>query len=240
MPSPPHGIQEYCRFVKCSANRLWRAVPATLIVAFAACVLAPAAALAGTPDQQQTDSSGGFVSIWMGQSAAQTFTAGLSGRVDQVDLHLGTNGATPIAPLSVEIRDASGGSPGSSVLASQSVPAFSAIPAFRSIKFAAPAPVVAGTRYAIVAYSGADFSFLYQWSQSVTADPYANGAGFRTLSSPPSGAWMPVTGDFAFKTYVAPATTPTGQRAVALKKCKHKHSKKKRKKCRKRAKLLPV
>jgi hypothetical protein len=240
MPSAPHGEQEYCRFVTCLANRLRRAVPAALVVVWAACALAPGAALAGTLDQQQIDGSGGFVSVWMGQSAAQTFTAGISGGVDQVDLHLGTNGGTPIAPLSVEIRGASGGSPGSLVLASQSVPAFSAVPTFRSIKFAAPAPVVAGTQYAIVAYSAADFSFLYQWSQSVTADPYANGAGFRTLNSPPSGAWMPVTGDFAFKTYVVPATTPTGQRAAALKKCKHKHSKKKRKKCRKRAKLLPV
>jgi hypothetical protein len=32
---------------------------------------------------------------------------------------------------------------------------------------------------------------------------------------------------------------PTGQREAALKKCKHKHGKK-RKKCRKKAKLLPV
>ncbi|MDX6616381.1 MAG: hypothetical protein QOD60_1472 [Solirubrobacterales bacterium] len=36
------------------------------------------------------------------------------------------------------------------------------------------------------------------------------------------------------------APTPTGQRAAALKKCKKKHSRKKRKKCRKKALLLPV
>lgn len=35
-------------------------------------------------------------------------------------------------------------------------------------------------------------------------------------------------------------TGPTGQRAVALKKCKKKHSKKARRKCRKKAKNLPV
>ncbi|MDX6616502.1 MAG: hypothetical protein QOD60_1593 [Solirubrobacterales bacterium] len=206
----------------------------------AACVLAPGAALAGTLDQQQTDGSGGFVSMYVGQSAAQTFTAGLSGGVDQVDLDLGTSGGTPTAPLNVEIRDVSGGFPGILVLASHSVPAFSGAPAFMSINFATPAPVVAGTQYAIVAYSGADFSNVYTWSQSTTADPYAGGAGFRTLSSPPSGAWMPVTGDLAFKTHVVPPMTPTGQRAAALKKCKHKHSKKKRKKCRKRAKMLPL
>jgi plastocyanin len=38
----------------------------------------------------------------------------------------------------------------------------------------------------------------------------------------------------------APATGPTGERAAALKKCKKKHSAKKRKKCRKRARKLPV
>jgi hypothetical protein len=36
------------------------------------------------------------------------------------------------------------------------------------------------------------------------------------------------------------ASTPTGQRAAALKKCKKKHSKKARKRCRKKAKKLPV
>jgi hypothetical protein len=39
---------------------------------------------------------------------------------------------------------------------------------------------------------------------------------------------------------VAQPTPATGQRAAALKKCKHKHSKKKRRKCRKKAKLLPL
>ncbi|MDX6617492.1 MAG: hypothetical protein QOD60_2583 [Solirubrobacterales bacterium] len=36
------------------------------------------------------------------------------------------------------------------------------------------------------------------------------------------------------------AIPPTGERAAALEKCRHKHSKKKRRKCRRRANLLPV
>ena len=76
------------------------------------------------------------------------------------------------------------------------------------------------------------------------------------LSSPPTTAWMPVPvgpPDFAFKTYVVPAppqtptgaTPPTGQRAAALASCKkraHKHnwSKKRLKKCKRRALLLPI
>jgi hypothetical protein len=43
-----------------------------------------------------------------------------------------------------------------------------------------------------------------------------------------------------FETPASPGAVPTGQRAAALKKCKHKKSKKKRKKCRNNAKKLPV
>ena len=165
------------------------------------------------------------------QSDAQTFTAGLSGGVDQVDLQL-EKILTPTAPLSVEIRDVSGGAPGSMVLASQSVPGSSVpgSPAFVSINFATPAPVVAGTQYAIVAYSSTNSTNAYAWSYSATANPYAGGVGLYTLTSPPSGAWNPLSGmaDLAFKTYVVvptsgptgPTSGPTGQRAPALKKCK--------------------
>ncbi len=66
---------------------------------------------------------------------------------------------------------------------------------------------------------------------------------YYTNSAPPSTPWSTsITQDFAFKTYVAPVTSasPTGQRAAALKKCKKKHSHRARKKCKKKAKLLPV
>jgi hypothetical protein len=215
----------------------------------AGCLLAPGVALGGTLDQQQTDGSGSNSAIFSGQSDAQTFTAALSGGVDQVDLELQKT-LTP-TPLSVEIRNVSGGAPGGMVLASQSVPGSSvpASPAFISINFATPAPVVAGTQYAIVAYSSTDIVNDYGWADSATANPYAGGEGLYTLTSPPSGAWTPLAGmaDLAFKTYVAvptsgptgPTSGPTGRRAAALKKCKHKHGKA-RKKCRKRAKRLPV
>jgi hypothetical protein len=219
-----------------------------LFVYCAACVLAPGAALAGTLDQQQTDgSSVGGYAISAAESNAQSFTAGLSGGLDRVDLFLEPNMA-PSAYLSVEIRDVSGGAPGSLVLASRSVPAPS-IPgtaAFVSINFAPPAPVAAGTQYAIVAYSAAAGSSSYLWHYSVPSNPnpYAAGGHFLTSSSPPSGAWTPNSPeDLAFRTYVVPSTptsTPTGQRIVALKKCKKKHSKKARKRCRKKAQRLPV
>jgi len=211
-------------------------------------LVAPGASLAGTLDQQQTVSDTTAV-IHSGSTTAQTFTAGLSGGVDQVDLKLAASGS-PTSYLSVEIRGVSGGSPGATVLASRSVPA-SSVPgtaAFVPINFAPPAPVAAGTQYAIVAYSSTSSGIDYSWSIS-SANPYAGGNDFFTATTPPSGTWTPLASfDLAFKTYVAPSmattttpttTTPTGQRAAALKKCKHKHGHK-RKKCKKRASLLPV
>jgi hypothetical protein len=229
--------------VTCLANRLRRAAFATLILACAACVLAPVAALAGTLDQQQTNTSGGTATIDSGETSAQTFTAGLSGGIDQVDLYLETAG-TPTAPLNVEIRDVSGGAPGGTVLAGQSVPA-SSVPAagsFVSVNFATPAPVAAGSQYAIVVYSSTvSITNDYYWSYG--GNSYAGGEFFYTLNSPPSGAWTPASStDLAFKTYVGPLTTPatsTGQRAAALKKCKKKHGAR-RKKCKKKANVLPV
>jgi hypothetical protein len=212
-------------------------------VVVAALSLAPGSALAGTLDQQQLDASGGSLAIDSGLSHAQTFTAGLSGAVDQVDLDLQTVG-TPTPPLSVEIRDVSGGMPGTTVLASHSVPA-SSIPAslaFVAINFASPAPVVAGTQYAIVAYGSNIPPNEYGWGVAV-GNPYPGGGQFYVMNSPPSGAWTGPGGDLAFKTYVAPTTpTPTGRRAAALKKCKKKfrHNAKKRKRCIKKAKRLPV
>ena len=115
-----------------------------------------------------------------------------------------------------------------------------------SFAFPTPGSVTAGTQYAIVAQSAAVFPDTYAWSQGTGTDPYAGGAAYVALSSPPTTAWMPVPvgpPDFAFKTYVVPLppqTPPTGQRAAALKKCKKKHSKKARKKCRRKAQLLPI
>jgi hypothetical protein len=214
-----------------------------LIAVCTAGLLAPGAALAGTLDQQQTDAGAGKF-VHSTQSVAQTFTAGISGGLDQVDLNLVLPGGTPTAYLSVELRDVSAGAPGGMILASQSVPvsSVSASAAFVSVTFAPPAPVVAGGRYAIVAYTAAPSVNGYGWTFSSSLDAYAGGGIFVTANSPPSGAWTPATHDFAFKTYVvpSPATAPTGQRAAALKKCKKKHTHKARKKCKKKAKLLPV
>jgi hypothetical protein len=221
---------------------------ASAILASAFCALAPSVASAGTLDQQQTGTSGTPYGADSVLSVAQTFTAGIGGGLDRADLHLRTVG-TPAAPLTVEIRDASGGTPGSTVLASASVPASAVSPspgAYVPISFTPSAAVVAGTQYAIVAYSSAAAPNFYGWSTSF-ANLYAGGNGFFTSNSPPSGSWNSLQSflDFTFTTYVAPTPAISGERAAALATCKrraHKHhwSHKRLKGCKKDANRLPV
>jgi hypothetical protein len=207
-------------------------------------LMAPTGALAGDLDQQQTSDALGLAGINSSQSLAQTFTAGKAGRLDQVDLDLKRTGAPP--SLTVELWNVSSGSPGNQALASTSVLA-SSVPTttgFIAVPFAAGAMVAPGTQYAIVAYSSGSGGDFYQWA--VANDTlYSGGTSYGSSASPPT-TWFAGGTDTAFKTYVAspstPATTstPTGRRAAALKKCKKKHSAKARKRCRKRAKKLPV
>jgi hypothetical protein len=202
----------------------------------------PGAAVAGTLDQQQTATvyDGG---VGATGTIAQVFKAGITGKLDRVDLlidHL----ASPTDPLNLEIRNTSSAAPGSTVLATVSLPPASVptVSTFVPVTFASPPAVVAGTQYAIVLYS-ADPSNNYGWGITGT-DVYAGGDSFNFTGSPPgpSPVWNDgSTADTAFKTYVVPpAASATGLRAKALAKCKKKHSKKARKKCRKKAKRLPV
>ncbi len=220
------------------------AVSVTLLLGTAA------SASAGTLDQQQPTIGAMGLFAHSTQSLAQTFTAGVSGGLDQADLAL-SNFGSPVANLYVEIRDGSSAGAGNQILASRNLPpssVTSTTPAFVPVGFSPPAPVVAGHQYAIVAYSAAPFPNNYMW-QEAGSDPYPPGAAFTNGASPPAGSWTDQSpADFAFKTYVIPTpgpSGPTGQRAAALASCKmraHKHnwSHRRLKKCRKKANLLPV
>ena len=214
-----------------------------IVVAWCGFLLAPGAALAGTLDQQQATDTSTAKTVSIAQGVAQTFTAGVTGNLDQVDLKLSRNG-TPTVDLGVEIRDVSGGQPGNRILAGTLVPPAS-VPAtaqFVPVTMDPQAPVVTGGQYAIVLYSFAGSAVNdYAWffARLPAGDPYQGGGLFST-ASPPSGPWFDEQADAAFKTYVVPSTPPaTGQPAAPLKKCKRKHGAK-RKHCRKRAKRLPV
>jgi hypothetical protein len=186
-------------------------------------------ASAGTLDQQQTASNTN-AGLFSAQSVAQTFTPGLTGRLDQVDLLLLKVGTPPGPSVTVEIRGVSGVNPGAAPLATASIPISSVgtTQAFLSFTFASPASVTAGTKYSIVVYSpgagGNAVGSVYQ-----NSDVYSGGAMFfdATEPIPPGSAWGPNgTSDMAFKTYVAPPLPPATPSAptVTKKKCK-KHKK---------------
>jgi hypothetical protein len=216
----------------------------------AGAALLPASASAGTLDQQQPTMGPLLRTIDSGVSEAQTFTAGISGGLDQADLALQHFGS-PTHNLIVEIRDGSAAGPGIQILATQSLTP-SSVPtttAFVPVAFSPPAPVVAGQQYAIVAWSTVASSNQYDWQETdgTNGDLYPPGGPFFTnsASQPPTGGWNSLgpTSDFAFKTYVIPAAT--GERAAALRRCKkraHKHHwpHNRLKKCKRKANLLPV
>jgi hypothetical protein len=183
-----------------------------IVLTATVCLGLPAsAAAAGTLDQQQTTvtTSGGIFGpqTFTPRSDAQTFTAGLTGGLDRVDLFLKQNsifGSSNSVGLTVEIRTVSGGVPGAVVLASATIapgaiPAPNSPQAFVPVTFSPPAPVVAGTQYAIVAYTGG--ADRYAWG-AASPDPYAGGAFFQSEASPPTTWTANSFFDFAFKTYV--------------------------------------
>src|SRR5262249_20860330 len=146
-------------------NRLRGAALRVGLVACFVFLLVPGGASAGTLDQQQLTAPGTGLFIHSTQSVAQTFTARITGGLDQADLHLGKAGAVG-ADLIIEIRDASSAGPGSQILAGLSVPA-SAVPAspdFVHVNFNPTAPVVAGHQYAIVADTSSLMGHNYIWT----------------------------------------------------------------------------
>ena len=214
-------------------NRLGRRMTAVAIGVIAALATA-AQASAGTLDQQQT-SSNAKSPLYSNNSLAQTFTAGISGALDQADLKL-SKVNNPLIPVTVEIRDTSAGKPGTTVLATGAIPT-SAIGfsggtfgTFVPVAFPTPATVTAGTQYALVAWSptpNTDPDYV-SWAFQ-EADLYSGGAVYFSADPvPPGGNWIGGSdNEFAFKTYVVPApvTTPPVNPAgnIRQRKCKKKH-----------------
>jgi VCBS repeat-containing protein len=182
------------------------------------------AAAQGAPVQDQSMETFSGLAYVLGtqgtatESLAQTFTAGLSGPLVKVELHLSKlnviDNPPPEAPLTVEIRTVSAGDPTTTVLATATIP-WSAIPipqepAWVPAEFAVPTTVVAGTRYAIVAYTDSG----YAWSAAnETSDHYTAGSRRVNFSTPPSTTWTlgcggGCTPDLAFRTFVEISGSP--------------------------------
>jgi hypothetical protein len=196
-----------------------RALAAALFFSAAMLAFVPSAG-AGVLDQSQPvidSSTASFVSDL--NHRAQTFTNGMTGGLDQVDLAVGRIAPSITASLLVEIRPVSSGAPSGPALASESVPAAS-VPvarfpsAFFSVALAPPAPVTAGVQYAIVVSSAScGLGNCYMLALGPAGDPYPAGLGL--FSTNAGATWTPHTTfgrtDFAFQTYVAPGPTSKAQ-----------------------------
>jgi hypothetical protein len=207
-----------------------------------------ASASAGTLDQQQTTQDAApalFGSADGPQSLAQTFTAGITGGLDQVDLMLQKLGNPP-SPITIQIRSVSAGLPGglSAVLATASLPTASVgtTLAFVPVPISPPVPVTTGTQYAITAYNDGTIGNAASWAEKNGGNPYAGGAESQDGTSfPPDNGWFsPLPDiDMTFKTYVAPTPAAVPVPVVKKKKCKkkkkHRHATAaKKKKCKKK------
>lgn len=149
---------------------------------------------------------------------AQTFTAGVSGILHSIELHLYRVDPTTVG-LTVELRDAV---PGGTLLATSETVAATSITtspagAWVAVKFPTPATLAAGHTYAIVLPPGTNTASAdptYVWGLSTT-DAYT--AGTAWFYEAYTGPWtaLPTGADHAFRTYVTTAA-PTCDVALAL------------------------
>jgi hypothetical protein len=205
---------------------------AVLAVLMVASMFQPVAAHVGTLDQQQTliDYSGGLYYTYgpgdYSQFLGQTFTAGLTGDLTEVDLAFGcwtsATGVTTCAsnaPVTVEIHS---DSPTGALLASTSLPGSAFLnfypsdypSVFVTFIFSTPPAVVAGSVYAIVMTTTQVHGVEpYYGDGESSLNPYGGGTAWFT----DAGGWHSVSeNDVAFKTYVVlppppePVSGPVG------------------------------
>jgi len=169
-----------------------------------------------TVDQQNTTITSNGVAFTNASWTGQTFTAGRSGSLSQVDLNLFCVFCTSAPPsIIVSIRATSGGMPTGNDLASGSlnISNYTGVQAYYSATFPSPANVSAGTQYAIIirasaAYgtSGKNLGFSDSAaSANVGNNVYAGGQLIRSTNGGSSWAAEPSytpTADGGFKTYI--------------------------------------
>ena len=190
---------------------LHRAASAAIAAVAAVALIAPSGAAAGTLDQQQTSSQGVWSLHRPGDMIAMTFTAGLTGRLDSIEVEMARY-TTSLNPITVEIHatTASGAPDGvllaSSGLAAEDVPYSDPSQPTQSgwvpIGFADPPAVMAGTRYAFVIRNSADAQYGFPVRHDLHGTDYTGGEAW--VIDGLSGEWQLLTrtSDLVFKTYV--------------------------------------
>jgi hypothetical protein len=154
-----------------------RLIAVATVAIMAAFATGGVAAAPGTLDQQQMNTSW---NEWaMDYTLAQTFTAGLTGQLDEISIHgHGVDMPEPavvphvIPYVTLKITNVEADVPGSTVLSSASV-MIDGIDRWHFIGINPPVPVTAGTQYAIVLELQSP-SATNQWNGTCT-DLYAGG-----------------------------------------------------------------
>jgi hypothetical protein len=167
--------------------------------------------MAGIRDQYQDIHSDGLPASLQGlyttRYICQTFQAGLSGDLTDVYLWINRTALSPENDLTIEIRNVFSGHPGSTILATTTIPIANfetgTPTTYVQATFLVPAVVIAATSYAIVIHQvGGDATHCYDYHYGKNSgDVYANGqAGY---SADSGGSWtMSSTKDLYFETYV--------------------------------------
>jgi hypothetical protein len=179
---------------------------ATMLLAVGLLVLAGSAS-AGTLDQKQEDTSNCSSTVSAPQTIAQTFTAGKTGDLDQVDFNVsGIAGDSPQGSVTVQIQGVttllSGDVPNGVTLATETV---TPVADWNPVALSPTVPVVGGTKYAIVLSTG---DLQVSWAGSTVANTYPSG---NSADNVLGSGWTPrpAACDQAFRTYVANVTAVT-------------------------------
>jgi uncharacterized repeat protein (TIGR01451 family) len=177
-------------------------------------------------DQQNTTVTANGFGVTSTSWAGQTFTAGVTGQLVQVDLDMFCSGCTGTTPnLTVSIRATSGATPvpTGADLASATIPGFnSGAGGFFSAVFATPPTLTAGVRYAIVFRATSNPSagtYAYVCSCTTNSNPYTSGQ--RVTSTNSGTTWTAdVTAggrDLGFKVYMKTGFAASGDLISSLK-----------------------
>lgn len=177
-------------------------------------------------NQQNTTLGNSGGGITTGTWAGQTFTPSVSGPMRRVDMKLFCSGCTGTTPaLTLSLRATSGGLPTGADLASDTLTGFAeGFGVWRTVNFAAPATVTAGTQYAIVIRPTVNpapgtYAWLRSGNATLGADVYAGGT--RVIGATSGTVWsVSLTGgvstDFGFKVYIDTGFT-SGEQVSSLK-----------------------
>jgi len=175
-------------------------------------LLVPGSAEAGTLDQQQVSTVDCGTAIGATLAGGQSFTDGITGNLDEIDVFLGFVPASPPA-LTVQVENVitvmGGDIPGGTVLGTEDVTP--PVAGWNVVPFSPTVPVTAGTKYAIVLSAGGDVG---SWLGSdFMTDAYP--AGNTSHNSGSGWAPNPSICDQAFRTYVAAPSAVTLRSASA-------------------------